>query len=187
MKALERDRERRYAMPSELIADIERHLDNRPIAARAASTGYRIRKYVRRHRLGVSIFAGALVLLIAFALTQMVQLRNIRRERDRADFVTKFMSGMFKVSDPSSARGNTITAREILDKGSKEIYTGLARDPELQAQLMQVIGRVYEDLGLFDRARPLLDKAFKLRNAILGPENPKTLQSMDDLASAPRF
>ena len=53
------------------------------------------------------------------------------------------MTSMFKVSDPSEARGNSITAREILDKASKEIDTGLAKDPEVQAQMMDVMGEVY--------------------------------------------
>ena len=74
---------------------------------------------------------------------QLFQLRRITRERDRANRVTEFMEGMFKVSDPSEARGNSITAREILDKASKDIDTGLAQDPELQAQMMHVMGDVY--------------------------------------------
>ena len=63
------------------------------------------------------------------------------------------MTGMFKVSDPSAARGNSITAREILDKASKEIDTGLSKDPDLQAQMMQIMGDVYGNLGLYSQAR----------------------------------
>ena len=66
---------------------------------------------------------------------------------------------MFKVSDPSEARGNNITAREILDKSSKEIDTGLAKDPELQAQLMGTMGEVYSNLGLYSKARATLEGA----------------------------
>src|SRR5579863_4364276 len=133
LKALEKDRSRRYATPSELAADIGRYLRNEPILARPASAAYRARKYIRRHRISVTIVAAAVVLLVSFAATQTVELRRTRRERDRADRVTEFMTGMFKVSDPSAARGNSITAREILDKASKEIDTGLNKDPELQA------------------------------------------------------
>src|SRR5208282_3163134 len=134
MKAVEKDRARRYATPSELAADIERYLGNRPVVARPASAGYRLKKYVQRHRVGVAAASGAAALLVAFAVTQAVQLRRITRERDRANRITDFMTSMFKVSDPSESRGNSILARDILDKASTQIDTGLAKDPELQAQ-----------------------------------------------------
>jgi non-specific serine/threonine protein kinase/serine/threonine-protein kinase len=110
---------------------------------------------VKRHRFGVAAAASAVVLLIGFAAAMTVQARRIAIERDRANRqaetarrVADFMKGIFKVSDPSESRGNSITAREILDNASKEIDTGLAKDPETQAQLMDVMGEVYESLGL---------------------------------------
>ena len=181
MKALEKDRSRRYGTPSELAADITRYLEHQPVSARPASMGYRLQKYVRRHRVAVAI-AGAFVLLLGgVAVLQAVQLRRITRERDRANRITDFMEGMFKVSDPGESRGNTVTAREILDKASKDIDTGLAKDPETQAQLMDVMGSVYESLGLYPRAQPLLERALDTQRHILGPKNPETLRSMNHL------
>ena len=78
---------RRYAAPSDLAADIGRYLRNEPVTAHPPSAGYRARKYIRRHRLGVAVAAAAVVLLIAFAIAQTVELRRITRERDRADRV----------------------------------------------------------------------------------------------------
>jgi serine/threonine protein kinase/Flp pilus assembly protein TadD len=182
MKAVGRDRARRYGTPSELAADIERYLENRPVVARPASTGYRLKKYVQRHGVAVAAASGAALLLVAFAITQSVQLRRTTRERDRANRITDFMTGMFKVSDPSESRGNSVTAREILDKASKEIDTGLTKDPELQAQLMDVMGSVYGSLGLYPRAQPLLERTVQTQRHILGPKNPETLGSMDHLA-----
>ena len=182
MKALEKERERRYGTPSELAADIERYLENRPVEARPASTGYRLRKYVRRNRVAVAVAAGAATLLIAFAVTQAVELRRITRERDRADRITEFMTSMFKVSDPSEARGNSITAREILDTSSKEIESGLAQDPEQKAQMLHVMGTVYQGLGLYSRAEPLLRQAVEIRRHLLGPEHRETLASTARLA-----
>jgi len=79
--------------------------------------------------------AGAgLLLLVGFAVAQAVELRRISGERDRADRISQFMTKMFKVSNPSQARGNAVTAREILDKASSDIDTGLKDDPELQAK-----------------------------------------------------
>jgi non-specific serine/threonine protein kinase/serine/threonine-protein kinase len=182
MKALEKDRARRYGTPSEFAADIRRYLRNEPIVARPASTSYRLQKYVRRHRAGVAVAAAFLVLLSGFAVMQAIQLRRITRERDRANRVTEFITGMFKVSDPSESRGNTVTAREILDKASKDIDVSLAKDPELQAKMMDVMGEVYDDLGLYHRAEALLGQALEIRRRTLGPKNPDTLTSMGDLA-----
>jgi len=183
LKALEKDRERRYGTPSALAADIERYLQHLPVEARPASAMYRLRKYVRRNRIAVVVASGAALLLIAFAVMQGVQLRRITRERDRADRITQFMSNMFKVSDPSEARGNSITAREILDKSSKEIDTELAKDPEQKAQMLSVMAIVYQGLGLYSRAEPLLEQAIDLRRRSLGAEHPDTLRLRGQLGS----
>jgi serine/threonine protein kinase/tetratricopeptide (TPR) repeat protein len=184
LKALEKDRARRYGTPSELALEVGRYLRNEPVVARPASTTYRTKKYIQRHKFGVAAAAVMALLLIAFAGMQSIQLRRTTRERDRADRVTAFMAGMFKVSNPSEARGNDIRAREILDKSAKDIDTGLASDPELQAQMMGVMGTVYQSLGLTSQAEPLLRRAWETRQRILGPRNPATLQSLQDLSVA---
>ncbi len=182
LKALEKDRARRYATPSDLAADIGRYLRNEPVTARPASVWYRTRKYIRRHRVAVGVTATAALLLVAFAVTQTIELRRVRVERDRADRVTEFMTGMFKVSDPGQARGNDVRAREILDKASQDIDTGLAKEPELQAQMMDVMGNVYKSLGLYSKSESLLRRAIAIRTQALGPDHPDTLKSMYDLA-----
>ena len=182
MKAVEKDRARRYATPSELAADIQRYLRHEPVNARPASTAYRVRKYIRRHRVGVSVAAGLAIVLVAFAINQAVQLRRITRERDRADRVSQFMTNMFKVSDPSEARGNTITAREILDKSSQEIDKSLEKDPELRARMMYVMGTVYQNLGLYRKAQSLLERAIEIQRNLLGSAHAETLGSMNTLA-----
>jgi serine/threonine protein kinase len=187
MKAVEKDRARRYGTPSELAADIERYLDNRPVMARPASTAYRLKKYAQRHRVGVAAGSGAALLLVAFAITQAVQLRRITRERDRANRITEFMTGMFKVSDPSEARGNTITAREVLDKASRDIDTGLTKDPELQARLMYTMGKVYLSLGLDSNAQSLLERALDIQRRVLGSEHLETLESAASVGKVLRY
>ncbi len=175
-KAIEKDRARRYGTPSELAADICHYLNNEPVAARPASTGYRLQKYARRHRMGVAVAVGLVLLLATFAIMQAVQLRRITRERDRANRITDFMTNMFKVSDPSEARGNSITAREILDKASKDIDRGLAKDPDLNAQMTSTMAGVYKNLGLYPRARSLLERAIEIERRIAGPEDRDTLR-----------
>jgi eukaryotic-like serine/threonine-protein kinase len=182
MKALERDRSRRYGTPSELAADIPRHLENQPVLARPASLGYRLQKYVARNRTMLAATAGLILLLAGFALTQAVQLRRITRERDRADRVASFMTDMFKVSDPSEARGNTITAREILDRSSAQIDSSLAKDPELRARMMNVMGSVYQNLGLYPKSENLAQKALDVQRRTLGEKDPATISSMNLLA-----
>jgi non-specific serine/threonine protein kinase/serine/threonine-protein kinase len=181
LKALEKERSRRYASPSDLAADIGRYLRHEPVLARPASAVYRAGKYVRRHRVGAAAAAGLLVVLISFGAAQALQLRRTTRARDRADRIATFMTRMFKVSDPSAARGNSITAREILDRASREIDTGLSKDPVLQAEMMQTMGDVYQSLGLYPQAQSLFTQAIEIRRRVLGGRAPETLTSMSAL------
>ena len=74
-----------------------------------------------------------------------------------ASQISDFMVGLFRVVDPGEARGNTITAREILDQGAKRIDSELGDQPEVQSALMETMGVVYKSLGLYDAAVPLLE------------------------------
>ena len=182
LKALEKDRGRRYATASEFAADLQRYLRNEAVVAGPASAAYRLRKYAVRHRFGLGAAALVAILLIAFAATQTIQLRRIQRERDRANRVTDFMTQMFKVVDPNEARGNTITAREVLDKASRDIDAGLAQDPELQAQLLHTMGNVHMSLGLFSIAEKQFNRTIDIRRSVLGANHIDTLKSMERLA-----
>jgi non-specific serine/threonine protein kinase/serine/threonine-protein kinase len=184
LKALEKDRKRRYASASDLAEDIGRYLRDEPVTAQPPSAAYRARKYVRRHRLGVAMAGAGLLLLVGFAVAETVELRRISRERDRADRISQFMTKMFKVSNPSEARGNTVTAREILDKASSDIDAGLKDDPELQAKMMFTMAQTYEGLGLYSRAQSLLERALAIQQRVLGPRNPETLRTMSLLATS---
>jgi serine/threonine protein kinase len=181
LRALEKDRARRYSTPLELAADIGRYLHNEPVLAHAPGAVYHASKFIRRHRLGVTLVSLLVLLGVIFAVVQTIELRSIRRERDRADRITDFLTNMFKVSAPSEARGNTVTAREILDRSSDEIERGLDRDPVVRSQLMMVMARTYENLGLFSRAHALLERVVRDRVRTLGAENPKTLEAMSQM------
>jgi len=128
MKAIEKDRTRRYASASELAADIHRHLDNQPVLAGPPSSAYRLRKFVARHKVGVaaaSLVVFAMLLGITGTTTGLIRAikaeRVAREEAEAARQVSEFLEGLFAVSDPGAARGNTITAREILDDGADKI------------------------------------------------------------------
>jgi eukaryotic-like serine/threonine-protein kinase len=189
-KAMRKDPQQRYASAEDLATDIGRSLDGLPVSAHCGTLLYRSGKFVRRHRFGVGVAVAAAVVLLGFAFAMAFQAQRTAKERDRANReaesskrVAEFMTNMFRVSDPNEARGNTVTAREILDKASREIHPGLVKDPELQAQMMDVMGLVYRNLGLSSVARPLLEQSVAIRLRVLGHENPATLLSQHHLSA----
>jgi tetratricopeptide (TPR) repeat protein len=123
--------------------------------------------------------AAGMVLTSGLAAYALVQRAAAQRQTIRAEAQTKtareatrFLVDLFKISDPSEARGNTITAREMLDKGAARVDQELAKEPAIQATLMDTLGTVYMGLGLFSQARPLLDRAVTTR---------RNLQDVDPL------
>jgi non-specific serine/threonine protein kinase/serine/threonine-protein kinase len=189
LKALEKERARRYGTPSELAADLRHYLRREPVLARPPSRTYRARRYVQRHRLAVGLASGLAVLLIGFAVSMGVQAHRTALARDRANreaagarTVSDFLIRMFNVSDPSEARGNSITAREILDRASSDVDRTLAGDPELQARMMLTMGTVYRKLGLLTKAQPLVERSLQIRQARLGPDHEDSLESAAELA-----
>src|SRR5262249_6797897 len=191
LRAMEKDRARRYGSPGELAADIGRSLRNEPVLAGRPGGFYRARKFVRRHRMGVGIATAAAIGLVAFALTMWIQSVRIAKEKARADReaeassrVTDYLIGLFRVSDPGVSEGKTITARELLARGADSIGKDLSNDPVIQAKLMTTIGLIYLNLGLYKDAEPLFEQALDERRRLLGPEHPDTLLSMHCLAAA---
>jgi len=182
MKALEKDRSRRYGTASELATDVARYLNHEPVMARPASISYRLSKYVRRHRIGVAAAAVLVALVVAFGLAQSIQLRKTTRERDRADRIAEFMTGVFKVANPGERVGSTVTAREVLDKAAKDIDIGLSKDQELQARMMHVMALAYLNLGLYSQAQSLFERSIRAASSSVGPENLATLRTTQRLA-----
>ena len=176
-KALARERDRRYATPLELAADLHRYLTDLPVEARPASKLYLVRKHMRRHRFGIAAGAVVLVLLVGFAIAQAVQLRRITRERDRADRIAAFMTSIFSVVDPGEARGRDVPAREVLDRAAREIAATQDLDPVVRARLMATMGKTYTGLGLYERAEELLAPAAEMQARALGPDAKETLET----------
>jgi tetratricopeptide (TPR) repeat protein len=110
--------------------------------------------------------------LAAYALLQRAaaQRQTVRAEAEArtAGETTGFLVNLFKISDPSEARGNAVTAREMLDKGAARVEQELAKEPAIQARLMNTLGTVYMGLGLYRQARPLLDRAVATRRRLGG-------------------
>ena len=178
LKAIRKEPDERYGSVEALAEDIRRHLTGQPVLARAATLGYRLRKGVRRHR--VALGAGATVLVTVASLVTFYTVR-LADERDRAQLeaakageVAAFLRGLFEVSDPSQSKGETVTARELLDEGARRVQDGLAHQPAVQATMLRVIGEVYAGIGLQEEARALLERAVELDLSLYGAEHEET-------------
>ena len=190
MKALEKDRTRRYPSASELAADVSRHLRNEAITARPPTATYKLRKLVAAHKVAVAFGGTIVALLLVFGISMAVQASHIARERDRANQeaetaneVSDFLVGLFEVVDPSESRGNSITAREILDRGAKRISQQLESQPEILATMEETIGRVYMGLGLYSDAVELLETASAKRRSLFGEESLEYAAALHILAN----
>ncbi len=190
LMALRKEPERRYASVALLSEDLRRYREHLPVAAQPDSLGYRARKFVSRHRAGVAAAAVSLAMILGLAATMTVQAvrlarqrDEIRAERDKALEIQGFLEEVFTGSDPSAARGETVTAREILDKGAARVIAKLEGQPETQAALALTIGKVYLSLGLNDRARPLLRQSLALRQGLYGNSHPDVAESLLILAA----
>jgi eukaryotic-like serine/threonine-protein kinase len=183
MMALRKEPSRRYPSVEAFSEDVRRYLAGLPVAARKGTWSYRTGKFVRRNRLSLAATAAVLALAVAFAVNTAAQARRVARERDKAERVSEFLVGLFTVADPGQAKGSSVTAREMLDRGAARIATELAGEPEVQAALMHTMGRVYVSLGLYDQAAPLLDKALRTRQRVLGGEHRDVAASLQALGN----
>jgi len=189
MKALEKDRARRYDSPSALAADIHRYLHDQPVLAIPPSASYRASKFIRRHRFGVSAAAAIAVLLIVLAVSMTVQTIRIARERDRANReavtakrVSDFLSALFSKANPFESKGNQITVRQMLDQGAKEVATQLQDQPAVKARLLRTIANAYVGLGLYTQAEPIIRQSILVSENAFGPNDPQTLDSLNALS-----
>jgi tetratricopeptide (TPR) repeat protein/tRNA A-37 threonylcarbamoyl transferase component Bud32 len=179
--ALRKDPRRRYASVERLSDDIRRHLAGFPIGARKDTLLYRGGKFVRRHAFGVAAAAAFMLLAVAATATLAVQRARIERERLRAEQTSEFLVGLFKGSDPRQVQGETLTVRDVLDRGAKQIERDLAGQPEVQTSLMDTIGGIYRELGLFEEAGRMLEAAYQTRRRLFGDADLRVAQSLQSL------
>ncbi len=172
LKALRPEPERRYGTAGQLAEDIQRHLEGRPVRARPDTWAYRAGKFARRNAVGLSTVVAVFLVVSGFGVGMQRQARETAIERDRAEEVVDFMVGLFRSSDPQVTLGDTVTVREILDRGSARVREELRDQPEVQAALMDVMGSVYGNLGLLEPAIGLTEDALQVRRARLGAGDP---------------
>ncbi len=186
-KALRKEAARRYGSVEQLLQDLHRHRDGLPVLARQGSFGYAVGKFLRRHRLAAGVTGLIFALLATFAGAMAHQAAQTARQRDRAEQVTEFLIDLFEIVDPGSARGNSIKARELLDRGAERVERELGDQPEVQASLRHAIGSVYLNLGLYDEAQPLLEAALASREQRLDEAHPDVAGSLDTVAQLYRY
>ncbi len=158
-KALEKSPERRYASIAAMIEDLRRHQQGLPIHARRNSLRYRTAKFAARHRYAVAASCIALIAIASAAVIFAVQSMRLAQENQKVERVSRLFIDMFQLADPNESRGATITARELLDAGAKQVEEELSGQPEVQRSLRRVLGDVYTRLGLYDRAASMLERA----------------------------
>ncbi|MEZ5500507.1 MAG: serine/threonine-protein kinase [Steroidobacteraceae bacterium] len=169
LKALEKRVDHRYPSVEALDEDIARYLAARPVSARPANTLYRIGKFARRRKVlvaGAAATAASLFALgaqtVAFSVATEKQAAAVARESDRATEIRDFLLNVFSVSDPNESRGETITARELLDRGAEQLRSDLQRQPDSRAALFAAIATIYERLGMYERAETMFQQALLL-------------------------
>jgi tetratricopeptide (TPR) repeat protein len=143
------------------------------------------REHQRRQRRLIALAAAMTIgMVFTTTLATVAYFARIEAERqaETARRTTDFLVGLFAVSDPGEARGNTITAREILEKGVQRVRLELDDQPAVQATLMDTMGTVYRSLGLYSEASVLLDDALATRRAILGNDDPEVAKTLAHLA-----
>jgi serine/threonine-protein kinase len=157
----------------------------RPTAVETVERLVQIREKPKKRlrRLAAAAIISAFVL---FGIKYTIDLQRERTQavqaRDEATSVVEFLVDLFEVSDPGEARGNTITAREILEKGAKEIEQGLEEQPLIRARMMETIGTVYRKLGLYKNALPLLERALEINEARLDADSPRLAETLLSVA-----
>ena len=180
MKALEKDRTRRYATAGEFAQDISRHLANLPVEAGPPGTWYRAGKFIHRHRAAVAAAAAALVALLGgltVALVGMIEARTRANEARisedraheqgrRAREVTELVKRIFESVEPSV--GATYTVRQLLDAYSQDTARELVGDPLVESELRLTIGRTYLALGEYRRADSQLQRVLEISRQLHG-------------------
>jgi eukaryotic-like serine/threonine-protein kinase len=188
LKALEKDRSRRYGSPSDFALDIARYLNNEPVLAVPPSVAYRASKFARRYRVALVTACAFALVLIAAAVISVRQ--SIRANKEAAvaqavnDFLQNDMLAQASAANqfgPSVKPDPDLKVRTALDRAAQRITGKFDKQPEVEASIRDTIGQTYMDLGLYSEARKQLERAMELERRVLGARNPNTLKTLSRL------
>jgi serine/threonine protein kinase/Flp pilus assembly protein TadD len=188
LKALEKDRSRRYGSAEGFAADIARYLRNEAVMAVPPSSVYRARKFANRHRWGLAMACAFVVVLAAATVISIRQSMRANREAAVAEAVNDFLqndvlaqASASKQASPSTKPDPDLKVRAALDRAAARIDGKFAGQPEVEASIRDTVGQTYADLGLYSEARSQVERAVDLNRRTLGATNPKTLKAMSHL------
>ena len=184
MKAIRKEPERRYESVAAMFDDVQRYRQGRPVLARPDSAAYRVGKFVRRHQAGVAVGVAAVALLAAASIRERTLRARAETEASRAKAVQEYLVSVFDVADPFAPielRSGDVSARALLDRGASRLDSVLAGHSGNQAELRQVFGRVYANLGLYDQATAQLTRSLEERRTLYGPRHVQVADAMDEL------
>ena len=189
LKALEKNRADRYETVNGLARDLQRHLEGEPVDAAPPSAAYRVRKLVRKHRVGLATAAGFLLLAIAAAIGGVWLAIRANRAEQQARMVSSFLrddvlsqASAENQATPSTRPDPNLTVRMALDRAAARIGSRFAGEPLVEAAVRQTIGDTYSDLGVYDKAQEQIERAQALRRRFLGDDDPETQASTLGLA-----
>jgi serine/threonine-protein kinase len=186
LTAMHKDPQRRYRSVEALIRDIDHYLRGQPLEARPDTVLYRARKFAGRNRrpVAASAFVGALMLgLIIFYTLRLAKARNAAlAESARTQRVEQFMQDLFQGDAESTGPADDLRVVTVLERGEKQARA-LDEDPEIQADLYQTLGTMYDQLGKYEQADSLLKASLAQRKTIDGPDSAKVAESLIALAN----
>lgn len=166
LTAMHKDPQRRYATVESLIRDLDHYRYSEPLEARPDQLSYRLSKFVRRNRnpvIGATLAVVVILSLAAFHAVRLAQERTIAQaEAAKAKEVSEYLIGLFEAGDPLGEQAQAPDIPKLLDRGVEHAES-LATQPRVQAQMFDVLGRVYTMLSEYERAEPLLQRALDLR------------------------
>jgi serine/threonine protein kinase/Tfp pilus assembly protein PilF len=184
MKALDKDRERRYQTALDLARDLERYAAHEPVSAGPPSLAYRARKFVRRNRLAVAAAGVVMVALLTGAALAARGYVRATAEARRAEAVSTFLTDMLASPRPDR-QGLEVTVREVLDEAAGRLDAGsFSGDPETEATLALVIGHSLQSLGYYPESLPVLRRSAALRQELHDETDPRIYESLYRLATA---
>ncbi len=188
-KALKKNATERYVSVSVFAGDLHRFLRHEPISARPDTLRYRATRFVRRNSRGVAatvVFCVVLGGLGVFHTTRLATERDrAQREASKAAKVSEALTGLLTGVDPIANRvaADAQTIRGVLDAGAERVQKELAGQPDAQAEILTVLGRLYRRLGMYDKAQRLLEQALASGRAAFGPEHVSVAQTLNDLGA----
>ncbi|MEM9557712.1 MAG: serine/threonine-protein kinase [Acidobacteriota bacterium] len=176
----------RYRSVASLAEDLERHLDGRPVAARAGTWRYLAGKFMRRHRVAVAAALLFTFVVTGFAVAMGIQTQRVTRERDKKAQVVAMIQQVFTLGDPYNSPDGELTVREAVERSLPLIERGLQDQPAVRAELLQTTGSILASLGEPARAAELLEQALALRLELHGPRHREVAVTRTELARARR-